>query len=144
MAGLAGRLFRNIGWALALDCLRTGVDGSLPHPDTIAPALVAAVLLAVLGIAIALTGLPAPPAASLLPASDATVAGLGTGWEKPTLATFEQTAAAVRMVTAQAEPAVSILTAVVASVTVATAHGRWYSRRSRRREASPSRRHHCW
>jgi hypothetical protein len=55
-------------------------------------------LFAIVGGAVALSGLPAPPATGRLPASRGTVTGLRAGGTEPALTPLEQApAAAVRM-----------------------------------------------
>jgi len=162
MAGRTERFFGNFGWALALASVggrrgRLGRGGwlclghrggwlrnrPLPRAGTITPVLIAASFFAVFRGAVELRGLPAPPMACGLLARGTAIASLGAGGQKPAFTAFEQTAAAARMVPAQAERPVRVLTGGVGAATVRTAHGRCYSRRSRRREASPSRRW-CW
>ena len=72
--------------------LREG--GSLAGPATIAPGLVAAVLSAVAGAAVAASGQPAAPAACGGLTVGATVAGLGPARQEPSFASLEQAAAA--------------------------------------------------
>jgi hypothetical protein len=66
-----------------------------------ASGLVAAVLLAVGGGPVALTGQPPPPAASGVLADRATVARLGSTRQEPAFTSFEQAAAAAGMPTAR-------------------------------------------
>jgi hypothetical protein len=118
---LAGVFFRKIRWALALagrgrgDGLRRRRGqwlwgGPLPDADAIPPALVAASLLAVVGGAIALRGVPAAPAAGGVLAVGTAIACLGPGREEPPFAALEQTAPAAGMVAAQGGRPVGVLT----------------------------------
>jgi hypothetical protein len=73
-----GKIFRLCRWALALAWLRRvscrGV--SLVQTLPIALALLPPLLVAVLGVAIALAGLPTPPAACLVPTGFTAIARL--------------------------------------------------------------------
>ena len=86
--------------------------------------ILAAAFLAVVAGAIALGGLPAPPAPGRQAAGSATVAGLGAVGDEPAFAALEQATAAARVMMAQSERTVAVLTAAVASRTVTKAHGR--------------------
>src|SRR5262249_62167135 len=92
------------------------------------PALVATAFFTVVGGAIALRGLPAPPAACGVPAAGAAIARLGPGGQEPALAALEQTTAARRLGTAQGARPVGVLTGERRWATVQQAHGRCCSR----------------
>jgi hypothetical protein len=120
-------LFEKCCWALALAVARQrGDGGSRPLPDTAAvtAALIAASAFAVVGGAIALTGLPASPASGCLLATQAAITRLWPRRRKPAFTAFKQTAAAARMVTAQRGRPVGLLTGECQSARVKQAHGR--------------------
>jgi hypothetical protein len=98
--------------------LREG--GALTGPAAIAPGLVAAMLPAVAGGAVAASGQPAAPAACGGLTGGATVAGLGAARQEPALATLEQAAAAAGM----PAPGSGSLTRDQGVGRLGTAHGR--------------------
>ncbi len=101
-----------------------------------ASGLVTAALLAVGGVAIALTGPPAAPPPCGVLAGGATVTGLRPARPEPALAPLEQAAAAIGVPTVR----VGRLTRPQGAGRLETAHGRSCSRAVRRREGGTSRR----
>jgi hypothetical protein len=125
MAGLAHGFFGKFRWALALGGGRAGLghgagfgDRPLAQASTVTPALVAPALFALVGGAIALTGVPTSPLACRLLTGSTAVARLRPCRQKPAFAAFEQTAAAARMTTAQGERSANLLTGQRQWVTV--------------------------
>ena len=124
MTGLARGFFGKFRWALALGGHArlghgAGFGGRLlAQAGTVTPALVASALFALVGGAIALTGVPTSPLACRLLTGSTTVACLRPCRQKPAFAAVEQTAAATRMTKAQRESSANLLTGHRQGVTV--------------------------
>ncbi len=98
-----GGFFLLFDYLLALGRGLRGNDGCLTLSCTIALALVASALLAVIAGAVTLGGLPATPGTGSLLAVGGAIARLGTGRGEPTFAALEQTDAAALQTPAAAQ-----------------------------------------
>jgi hypothetical protein len=120
------------GWRL-----RLGASRALLPAAPIAPGLVPAVLLALGGGSVALTGMPSPPASGSALTGRATVPRLGPLGQEPAFTALEQALAAAGVPPAKT----GWLTARQCEGKLRMAHGRTCSRAVRRREGDISRRH---